>query len=208
MICDKVRKRKKRIQRRVPKQRTHGKIIVLLLPDSKLVPEVIEGKEGMRSIEFFVILTVTAFYFAVMSGSVRLDQLVTNTKILTGFFEKGQFGSGGVVETVGEFETIVCLDTFDQIRELLKAVPEKDGRGISAALIERFEVAESRVFVNHSVLIELLTLRVTDQANRRDMLDVDLYPLTGIKHLLIRLWDILGIRKFHSHLTGFCEDPV
>ena len=70
MICDKVRKRKKRIQRRVPKQRTHGKIIVLLLPDSKLVPEVIEGKEGMRSIEFFVILTVTAFYFAVMSGSV------------------------------------------------------------------------------------------------------------------------------------------
>ena len=112
------------------------------------------------------------------------------------------------METVGKFETIVCLDTFDQIRELLKAVPEKDGRGISAALIERFEVAESRVFVNHSVLIELLTLRVTDQANRRDMLDVDLYPLTGIKHLLIRLGNILGIRKFHSHLTGFREDPV
>ena len=127
----------------MPKQRTHRKIIVLLLTDRELVSEVIEGKEGMRSIEFFVILTVAAFNFAVMSGSVRLDQLVTNTKILTVFFEKSQFGSGGVVEAISEFETIVCLDTFDQIRELLKAVSEKDGGGISAALIERFEVTES-----------------------------------------------------------------
>ena len=67
---------------RPPVKGSHREIIVLPLSGSKLLFEVLKGIELMTSIEFLIVLSVTAFYFAVVPGCIRADQLVLNTKLL------------------------------------------------------------------------------------------------------------------------------
>ena len=66
---------------RAPVERSHGEMIIGSFTNSQLFLEVLERVETVRSIEFFIILAVAAFNLAVMSGRVRSDQLVPNTKL-------------------------------------------------------------------------------------------------------------------------------
>ena len=69
--------------------------------------------------------------------------------------------------------------------------------------LEGFHIAPAGVFINGGILIELFTFCLIDQTTgRKNKLYIDLYPLSGVFHLLIRLGDILGIREF------FCHDPL
>ena len=90
LVNDKLqsRKRKKDIARRLPVERTHGEIIILPLTDSKLFRKIIKRIETMRSIKFFVIFSVTAFYFAVMSRCERPDLFMLYTKLFKRFLEE------------------------------------------------------------------------------------------------------------------------
>ena len=46
-------------------------------------------KSGVESIKTFLVLPVAAIYFAVMSGSVRTNQLMLDTQLGGGFLKKG-----------------------------------------------------------------------------------------------------------------------
>ena len=81
----------------MPGQGTHRKSVVLTLPDSKLLLEILERKEFVGSIEFLIIFAVTALYLAIVSWSERTDQLVADSQLSQSFFKEGSlFRSRGV----------------------------------------------------------------------------------------------------------------
>lgn len=67
---------KKNVFWRFPVKRAHGEVIILILPDSKLLFEIFKRIEFMTSIKFFIFFSVAAFYFSVMSGRKRANLLV------------------------------------------------------------------------------------------------------------------------------------
>ena len=90
-MCYNIRKRKEGLFRREPGERAHREIIVFSVPDGKLFLEVVEGKELVGSIEVFVIFAVAALYFTVMSGRIRFNELVLNTKPLQSYLKERLF---------------------------------------------------------------------------------------------------------------------
>jgi len=67
--------------RRKPIERTHGKIVIVSIPNSKLFLEVFKGEELVVSIEILVILTVAAFDLSVVPWRVRLNKLVPDAEL-------------------------------------------------------------------------------------------------------------------------------
>ena len=65
---------------RLPVERAHGEIIVLSLPNSKLLGKVIKGIECVAGIEFFIIFPVAALNFSVVSWRKRLNQFMLDPK--------------------------------------------------------------------------------------------------------------------------------
>ena len=61
-------------------------MIVSAFSDGKLSLEVLERKEAMGGIEFLIVLAMDSLYFSIVPWCV--DQLVTNIKLLQGFFKK------------------------------------------------------------------------------------------------------------------------
>lgn len=84
------RKRKKDIARRLPVERTQGEIIILPLTDGKLFCKIVKRIETMRSIEFLVVFSMTAFNLAVMSGCERSDLLMLDSQLFKRFLEEGR----------------------------------------------------------------------------------------------------------------------
>lgn len=70
-------------------------------------------------------------------------------------------------------------------------------------LLKGFQVSESAVFVNKSILVPLCSFFLADNTGLGDKLNVDLNSLAGILHLFIRLWNVLGIWKFGRHRPSF-----
>ena len=66
----------------------------------------------MAGIKAFLVLTMAALDLAVMSWGVGADELVADAQPGGSFFKKGQDIPFAVGKTVGEFKTIVGLDTF------------------------------------------------------------------------------------------------
>ena len=77
----------KHLYRGEPVQRTHREVVVRAFADSKLFFEVLKAEKGMRSIEFFIVLTVASFHFSVVSGRVGPDELMPNVMLLQSFFK-------------------------------------------------------------------------------------------------------------------------
>ena len=71
--------------------------------------------------------------------------------------------------------------------------------------LEGFYKAPAGMFVDSSILIELLPFRIIEKTDGRDKFHINLNALTGIEHLFIRLRDILGIGRFRGQLSKF--DP-
>ena len=92
----------------------------------------------MRGIELFIILAVTALYFTIVTRSERFDQLVPNAEFFAGFFKERLTRSFIGVEAIRKLGSVVCLNTFDQVREFLEAMSEKERRGIGAVLLKSF----------------------------------------------------------------------
>ena len=74
--------------------------------------------------------------------------------------------------------------------------------------LKGFHEAPARILVNGSILIELLSFGIVDKTDGRDKFDIDLNALTGIKHLFIRLGDILGIGRFHGQKVLFPQEAL
>ena len=88
-------------------------MVVRAFADSKLFFEVLKAEKGMRSIEFFIVLTVASFHFSIVSGRVGPDELMPNVMLLQSFFKQGLFVRALGVEAVGKFRAIVGLDALN-----------------------------------------------------------------------------------------------
>lgn len=71
------------------------------------------------------------------------------------------------------------------------------------------QISETAVFIQEGILVESTLLSsVADQTTLGDKLDINLHPLAGILHLLIRLGNVLGIRQLFCHLAAFPQESV
>ena len=70
---------------RLPVERAHGEIVVLSLPNSKLLGKVIKGIECVAGIEFFIIFPVAALHLAVMPWRKWFDLLVADAGSVPNF---------------------------------------------------------------------------------------------------------------------------
>ena len=130
--------RKKDVFRGVPVERSHREGIVLPLPDSKQLFEVSERIEGVASVEFFVILRVTAFHLPVMAWGICANLLVPDTELREGFLKERQGFVLAVAHFIGEFKSVICLDAFNCVGEFLHHMFKKLGGRIGALLFECF----------------------------------------------------------------------
>ena len=74
--------------------------------------------------------------------------------------------------------------------ELLHTVLDKFSGRVSTVLLKRLQITEAAVFVEEGILIiSTFFGSSTDQTTLGNELDIDLYPLTWILHLFIRLWE-------------------
>lgn len=163
----------------------------------------------MGSIEMLIVFPVATLHLAIVPGGKRAYQLVPDAMLLEPGLEDGRLIRTAVrAETLGELLPIVSLDTFDRAREGQDKMLQEQGGGIGAALFKYFHKAPSGVLVNDGVLIEALSFGFTHEAGRGDVLHVNLNPLPGIVHLLIRLRDVLGIRKMDSYDALFPKETV
>ena len=74
--------------------------------------------------------------------------------------------------------------------------------------LESFHKAPAGILINGSKLIEMLSLCFIYKAYGRNKLHINLNTLTGIKHLLIRLGDILWIRGLYSEEVLPAQETV
>lgn len=153
----------------------------------------------MGGIEPLIVLPVAALYFPVVSGRVWPDQLVPDAVPFQMHIKKcGLIPVAG--KTVGKLWPVVCLDTFDGRWERFYQMFHEHGGGISAVLLKCLHEPPSGVFVNSCILEKTLTNDpAVDKTGRRDELNIHLDALSWTIHLLIRLWDILGVRRMDSH---------
>ena len=114
-----IGERKKDSFGRLPVERPHGEIVVLPLPNSKLLGKVIKGIECVAGIEFFIIFPVAAFHLAVMPWRKWLDLLVADAHLRQCFLKKRQRLFLAVAHFICKLKTIIRLDTFNGIGKLL-----------------------------------------------------------------------------------------
>ena len=71
-----------------------------------------------------------------------------------------------------------------------------------------FHIPPAGGLINGGILIEFLSFRIIDKTTCRNEFHIDLDTLSGIFHLLIRLRNIFGIRKFLSQDSLFLQKTI
>ena len=96
---------------RTPRERPHGKVIRPAVVNGKLFGEIFEGKERVAGIEPLLLLSVAALDLAVVAGRVGANELVADAQLGGGLLKQCWQISFAVGKPVGEFKTVVRLDT-------------------------------------------------------------------------------------------------
>ena len=162
----------------------------------------------MRSIEFFVVFTVTALHFAVVSRGIGTDELVVDAKLFQFQLKERGFIGAFWQEAVSKFGAVVRLDTLNEVRELFHNMAQEDRRGVGAVFLKRLNIPKPAVLVQESILKPLRGLLLVHDTSLRDKLHIDLNALTGILHLLIGFGDIFGVRQFYGHSATFSQETI
>ena len=71
-----------------------------------------------------------------------------------------------------------------------------------------FQIAPPREFIDCSVLVELLSFCISDDADRWNKFHVDLDSFTGKVHLLVRLWNVFRIWQLFRHLPLTAQNTI
>ena len=144
------------LERRKPFKRPHREVVGAAVVDSKLLCEVIQGKESVRRIEALLILAVAALHFAVVTRCIGANQLVADTQLGGSRLKE----SGSVLfagkETVGELNAVVGLNALHS--DTPAGVPlgqlfQEVGGGIGGLLRVGSQEAQACELVNSSVLV-------------------------------------------------------
>lgn len=80
--------------------------------DSKLFCEIIQGEKTVTGIKAFLILSVAAFYLAIVSRRIGPNQFVANAKFCSRCFKESRKIPFTVGKTIGKLKAVVGLDTF------------------------------------------------------------------------------------------------
>ena len=72
----------KKIGRRFPTERTHRKVVILLLTNRQLTLEITQRIKMMRGVKLLVIPTVGTLHFAVVARRIRTNFLVGDMVLL------------------------------------------------------------------------------------------------------------------------------
>lgn len=163
----------------------------------------------MGGIEPLVVLPVAAFHFPIVPWRKRTDQFVPDPQLLQPNLEDGRFIRTAIRgKTFCKLLSVVCLHTLYGARKSFYQVLQKEHGGVGTVLLKSLYKAPTGVFVNGSVLIELLSFGLIHKADGRDKFYVDLDALIGMIHLFIRLGDILGVRRFDSGKALLFQETV
>ncbi len=81
--------------------------------DFELIKEILETVEGVDVVESFLILSMAAFDFAVVSRGTRPDGFMHDSKAGGSGFEEGELGGEFRTEAVGELAAVIGLDAAD-----------------------------------------------------------------------------------------------
>lgn len=112
-------------------------------------------------------------------------------------------------KAIGEFCSIVCLDTFNGTGECLYQMLDKLCGRIGAVFFKGFYETPSGIFIDRSILKEPLSNNpAVHKAGRRDKFNIHLNTLSRMIHLLIGLGDILGVGRMDGHDTLFFEKAI
>ena len=177
--------------------------------DGKLFGKVIQGVKAAAGIEAFLVLAVTTLHFTVVARRVGTDELVPDTQLGGSGLKQSREIPLAVGKTVGEFKAVIRLDAFHADSSAgipLEQLFQKIRRGIGGLLRISGQEAQTGELINGGVLKQA-QFRVSDAA-AGDHLHIYLDTLSGIFHLLIRLRNIFGIRKFLSQDSLFLQKTI
>ena len=183
--------------------------VIFVLPESKLFLEVLEGIEPVRGVEILVVFAMAAFYLPIVPRREDFDELVADTQFFKRALKESQPFFPGAGHPSREFCAVIRLDALNGIGKLLHAMPNELGRRVRIVLFKSFQITKAAVFVDESILVIIAAVlrrvihRISDQAHFRDVFHVDLDPLAGVGHLLVRLGDVLRVRQFYCHQASF-----
>ena len=194
----------------MPAQRTHGKTVVVpLVVKLQLLAEILKGIEPVGGIEPLVVFPVAALHFPIVPWRKRADQLVPDPQLFQTHLKNGRLIRTAIRgKTFCKLLSVVRLHALYGARKSFYQVLQKEHGGVGAVLLKSFYKAPAGVFVNGSVLIELLSFSLVHKADGRNKFHVDLDALAGMIHLLIRLGDILGIRRFYSGKALLFQETI
>ena len=179
--------------RRKPVKRPHREVVSAAVIDSELLGKVVERIKTVTSIETLLVLPVAALHLTVVAGCVGTAELVADTKLSGGGFKEGWQVSPAVGKPVGEFKTVVGLDTFHTDTPAgvpLEQLFQKVHGGKGGLLWVGCQEAQAGKFINSGVLVQA-QFWVGD-ATAWDHFHVHLDPLSWISHLLVRFWLVGG----------------
>ena len=107
-------------------------------------------------IKAFLIISMTAFYLAVVARCTRTDQFMTDLQLVTQNIKR--------MPTIGlfymsEFSTVVSLNSFRLVTKVKNGTFQKNYCRVAALLHVRKDETFSGCFINYCVLIEFLRYR-------------------------------------------------
>ena len=70
----------------------------------------------MRSIEFFIVFTVTALHFAVVTWGIGTDELVADAELFQFQFKEGRFVGAFGQKAVGKLGAVVRPNAFNEMQ--------------------------------------------------------------------------------------------
>lgn len=190
-----------------PVKWSHGQVVRATAVDSKLLCKVLERIERAARVEPLLILTVASLHLAVVPRRVRANEFMPDAQFSSRPLKQRRHIALATRKTVGKLGTVVRLDTFHLYASagvLCSQLPQEVRRGISGLLRIGRQKAQTCELVNGSVL-EQPKLRIRDALARHD-LHIHLNALTGVGHLLIRLWLICIFRLFGRKQPHFTHD--
>jgi len=171
--------------------------------DSELLRKVVQRVKAVTGIKAFLVLPVTALYFAVVPRGVGANELVPNTELGSCLFKKGRQVTPAVGKPVGELKAIVGLDALYPDAPAGIPLPQlfqEVGGRVGGLFRVGSQEAQTGKFINGGVLVQA-ELRVCNTPAGH-YFHIHLDPLAGIGHLLI------GLRTVDLFLAGRREKPL
>lgn len=85
---------------------------------------------------------------------------------------------------------------------------QKHSRGVGVVFLKGLYISPAGVLIDRRVLVELLSLSLAHQTGRGNVFHIDLYSLSGIAHLFIRLRKVFGVGRLSRHDTQPSENTI